>query len=59
MTPPEHGWGQVEEVERVVRAAGDPADPLPVEDGIAVIGRFLDQSEYVAMKAANTWVSGN
>jgi hypothetical protein len=45
-----------EEVERVVRAASDPADPLPVEDGVAVIGRFLDQSEYVAVKAVNTGV---
>ena len=45
-----------EEVERVVRDASDPTDPLPVEDGVAVIGRFLDQSEYVAVKAINTGV---
>ena len=31
----------------------DPGEPLPVEDGIAVIGRFLDQSEYVAVRALN------
>jgi hypothetical protein len=43
-----------EEVERVVREASDPDDPLPVEDGVAVIGRFLDQSEYVAVKAVNS-----
>ena len=45
-----------EEVERVVRDASDPNDPLPVEDGVAVIGRFLDQAEYVAVKAVNTGV---
>ena len=42
-----------EEVERVIRAASSPEDPLPVEDGVSVIGRFLDQSEYVAVKAVN------
>lgn len=45
-----------EEVERVVRDASDPSDPLPVEDGVAVISRFLDQAEYVAVKAVNTGV---
>ena len=42
-----------EELERVVREASDAEDPLPVEDGVAVIGRFLDQSEYVAVRALN------
>jgi hypothetical protein len=42
-----------EELERVVRNASTGAEPLPVEDGIVVIGRFLDQSEYVAVKALN------
>ena len=42
-----------EEVERVIREASSPEDPLPVEDGVSVIGRFLDQSEYVAVKAVN------
>jgi len=42
-----------EEIERVVREASSPEDPLPVEDGVSVIGRFLDQSEYVAVKAVN------
>ncbi|MDQ3674879.1 MAG: hypothetical protein M3365_10935, partial [Gemmatimonadota bacterium] len=42
-----------EELERVIREASDPEDPLPVEDGVAVVGRFLDQSEYVAVKAVN------
>jgi signal transduction histidine kinase len=42
-----------EELERVVRDASTSADPLPVEDGIVVVGRFLDQSEYVAVKALN------
>lgn len=42
-----------EELERVVRAASNAEEPLPVEDGVAVIGRFLDQSEYVAVRALN------
>jgi len=45
-----------EEVERVIREASDPDDPLPVEDGVAVIGRFLDQSEFVAVRALSTGV---
>lgn len=45
-----------EEIDRVIREASDPNDPLPVDDGIAVIGRFLDQAEYVAVKAVNTGV---
>jgi hypothetical protein len=40
-----------EELERAIRDASDPGDPLPVEDGIGVIGRFLDQSEFVAVRA--------
>ncbi len=42
-----------EEIERVIRDASTREDPLPVEDGVAVIGRFLDQSEYVAVRAVN------
>jgi signal transduction histidine kinase len=42
-----------EELERVVREASDRGEQLPVDDGVAVIGRFLDQSEYVAVKALN------
>jgi signal transduction histidine kinase len=42
-----------EELERIVRDASTTGDPLPVEDGILVIGRFMDQSEYVAVKALN------
>ncbi|HXG71854.1 MAG TPA: ATP-binding protein [Gemmatimonadaceae bacterium] len=42
-----------EEVERVIRDASKSGEELPVEDGIAVIGRFLDQSEYVAVRALN------
>jgi hypothetical protein len=42
-----------EEVERVIREASTPDDPLPIEDGVAVIGRFLDQSEYVAVRAVS------
>jgi PAS domain S-box-containing protein len=47
-----------EEVERVIREASSPEDPLPVEDGVSVIGRFLDQSEYVAVKAVNAGSKG-
>lgn len=43
-----------EELERVVRHASEFGDPLPVEDGIAVIGRFLDQAEYIAVRALNS-----
>jgi hypothetical protein len=42
-----------EELERVVRNASEFGDPLPVEDGTAVIGRFLDQAEYIAVRALN------
>lgn len=42
-----------EEIEKLVRKASEFGDPLPVEDGIAVIGRFLDQAEYVAVRALN------
>lgn len=42
-----------EELERVVRNASEFGEPLPVEDGIAVIGRFLDQAEYLAVRALN------
>jgi hypothetical protein len=42
-----------EEVERVIRDASKSGAELPVEDGIAVIGRFLDQSEYVAVRTLN------
>ena len=42
-----------EEIELAVRKASEFGDPLPVEDGIAVIGRFLDQAEYIAVRALN------
>ncbi len=42
-----------EEIERAIREASEFGDPLPVEDGVAVIGRFLDQSEYIAVRALN------
>lgn len=42
-----------EELERVVRNASEFGDPLPVEDGLAVIGGFLDQAEYIAVRALN------
>ena len=46
-----------EELERVERNASEFGDPLPVEDGTAVIGRFLDQAEYIAVRALNAGVS--
>ncbi len=46
-----------EEIELAVRKASEFGDPLPVEDGIAVIGRFLDQAEYIAVRALNSGVS--
>ena len=46
-----------EELERVVRNASEFGDPLPVEDGTAVIGRFLDQAEYIAVRALNAGTS--
>jgi hypothetical protein len=45
-----------EELERVVRTASGFGDPLPVEDGLAVIARFLDQAEYTAVRALNSAV---
>jgi hypothetical protein len=42
-----------EELERVVRNASEFDVRLAVEDGIAVIGRFLDQAEYIAVRALN------
>ncbi len=42
-----------EELEKVIRHASEFGDPLPVEDGIAVIGRFLDQAEYIAVRSLN------
>jgi hypothetical protein len=45
-----------EELERVVRTASGFGDPLPVEDGLAVIARFLDQAEYIAVRALNSAV---
>jgi hypothetical protein len=43
-----------EELERVIRKASEFGDPLPIEDGLAVLGRFLDQAEYVAVRSLNT-----
>jgi signal transduction histidine kinase len=45
-----------EELERIIRNASEVGDPLPVEDGIAVVGRFLDQAEYIAVRALNSGV---
>ena len=43
-----------EELERVIRQASELGDPLPIEDGVAVVGRFLDQAEYIAVRALNS-----
>ena len=45
-----------EEMARVIRTASEFGDPLPVEDGLTVLGRFLDQAEYVAVRALKTGV---
>jgi len=45
-----------EEIARVVRTASEFGDPLPVEDGLTVLGRFLDQAEYVAVRSLKTGV---
>ncbi|HST07092.1 MAG TPA: ATP-binding protein [Gemmatimonadaceae bacterium] len=42
-----------EEIELAVKKASEFGEPLPVEDGVAVIGRFLDQAEYIAVRALN------
>jgi signal transduction histidine kinase len=42
-----------EEVERVIRKTAEAGGSSPVEDGIAVVGRFLDQAEYIAVRALN------
>ena len=42
-----------EELGGLVRRASEFGEPLPVDDGIAVIGRFLDQAEYIAVRALN------
>ncbi len=45
-----------EEIELAIRGASEFGDPLPVEDGVAVIGRFLDQAEYIAVRSLNSGV---
>jgi signal transduction histidine kinase len=42
-----------EEVVNVVRKASEPGDSAPLDDRVAVIGGFLDQSEYIAVRALN------
>ena len=46
-----------EEIELAIRRASEFGDPLPVEDGINVLSRFLDQAEYVAVRALNAGAS--
>jgi hypothetical protein len=43
-----------EEMELAIRRASEFGDPLPVEDGVNVLARFLDQSEYLAVRALNS-----
>ena len=45
-----------EEIERTIRNASGFGDPLPVEDALTVLGRFLDQCEYIAVRALNTGI---
>src|SRR5256714_657613 len=45
-----------EELEREIRKASEFGEPLPIEDGVAVLGRFLDQAEYLACRALNTGI---
>jgi signal transduction histidine kinase len=42
-----------EEVEKVVRKAAEPGDSVAFEERVAIIGGFLDQSEYIAVRALN------
>ena len=42
-----------EEVEKVVRKTAEPGDSVALEERVAVIGGFLDQSEYIAVRALN------
>jgi hypothetical protein len=42
-----------EEVENIVRKASEPGDSVALEDRVAIIGGFLDQSEYIAVRALN------
>lgn len=39
-----------EEVERVVRRAVPSAGALPVEDALAAVNKFIDQSEYISVR---------
>ncbi len=45
-----------EEVGRLVREASEGGGALPVDEGIVVIGRFLDQAEYIAVRTLNARV---
>jgi PAS domain S-box-containing protein len=46
-----------EEIELAVKKASEFGEPLPVEDGVAVVTRFLDQAEYLAVRALNAGAS--
>lgn len=45
-----------EEISRVIRNASEFGDPLPVEDGLIVVNRFLDQAEYLAVRSLKTGI---
>ena len=55
------GWTEVplrrefmiirEELERVVRQFVPPAGPLDAVDAVATVNRFLDQAEYISVRA--------
>jgi hypothetical protein len=40
-----------EELENVIRAVSPGGGPLPLEESVTVVGRFLDQAEYLAVRA--------
>ena len=40
-----------EELERLIRGVSPGGGPLPLEESVTVVGRFLDQAEYLAVRA--------
>jgi signal transduction histidine kinase len=40
-----------EELEKVIRDVSPGGGPLPLEESVTVVGRFLDQAEYLAVRA--------
>jgi hypothetical protein len=40
-----------EELESLIRGVSPGGGPLPLEESVTVVGRFLDQAEYLAVRA--------